>query len=907
MLHREKVLAHAEKRLTAQGRRKPAELLSLYKKFLKIENHRLQLKHYSGGGGRETAQQRATVVDITLRHLFEPAGSKDSSVNDLALVAIGGYGRGELNPCSDVDIMFLQGDSVKIIPPDCAEVIQSILYTLWDVGFKVGHSTRTIPVAIKQANSDMFSKVALLESRFLAGDRALFDRFKTEFQRRCVRGFESRFLEERVANQRERHEKYGGTVYMQEPNIKNGCGGLRDYQNLLWVAYFKEGVATTEGLVAKKLLQEAERRRLERAYDFLMRVRTELHYLNKRAADVISMNFQLQIATKFQYQHKNALRRTEAFMKDYYHHARSMYQATELLSNRLCAAAATSRTGFFRALIHPEKEEHFDGFYSKAGAIHPEARDVFNQEPARMMRLFLHAQQRQLVLSLEMQQLIRRRLYLVDRTFQYARGNRETFHVILSKKGQVGRILRMMHEVDFLGRYIPEFGQLTCLVQHEFFHRYTADEHTLVCIEKLDQLIDTDEPKMADYRAMFQRLEDPFVVYLALILHDTGKASNARYHAEASAFFAQKVAARLQLSSPQRKTLILLVDNHLILSNTAQRRNVEDAATVAEFASVVKSQPNLHALMLMTLADGQGTGDENWSDWKESLVWALYRGTTKYLADGESYMREREIHREDVRRATGKKLAASFADEIEAHFDYMPDAYFQAYSPADVAAHIRLFRSFLEARYSSDEFSLAPAVQWIPHPSRGHSEVWICSWDRNEILAKIAGSFSVAQLNILSADIYSRGDNLVLDIFRVCTPEFRAVTDEKEIAQVERVLNEALRQESFDFGPLLNKTKRRRTLDMEIDVSTRIVIDNNVHPVYSLVEIQTPDRIGLLYHLLRGFASTGVNISLSRITTEKGAAIDSFYVTNAEGKKIRDPAEIEKLHKALQYSAEHSG
>jgi len=236
MLHREKVLAHAEQRLVAQGKQKPAELLSLYKKFLKIENHRLRLKHYAGGGGREIAQERAILVDIVLRHLFEPdSEASRRAVDGLALVAIGGYGRGELNPCSDVDIMFLQSASMKAVTPQSNEVIQAILYMLWDVGFKVGHSTRSIPGAIKQANADMFSKTALLEARFVAGDRALFDLFKAEFKRRCVRGFESSFLEERVVNQRERHEKYGGTVYMQEPNIKNGCGGLRDYQNLLCV------------------------------------------------------------------------------------------------------------------------------------------------------------------------------------------------------------------------------------------------------------------------------------------------------------------------------------------------------------------------------------------------------------------------------------------------------------------------------------------------------------------------------------------------------------------------------------------------------------------------------------------------------------------------------------------------
>src|SRR5581483_1765536 len=290
--HREKVLAHAEQQLALQGKESSAELLALYKKFLKIENHRLRLKHYAGGSGREIAQQRAELVDIVLRHLFEAAVEKSQSTHPqllgLCLVAIGGYGRGELNPFSDVDIMFLHATSLRQITPQLNEIIQLILYMLWDIGFKVGHSTRSIPGAVKQANVDMLSKTSLLESRYIAGDRKLCEEFKVEFVKKCVRGHEKQYITEREEDQRKRHEKHGGTVYMQEPNVKNGCGGLRDYQNLLWVSFFKEGVMTTAGLVEKRLLQEGERRRLDRAYDFLLRVRTELHYLNKRATEVLS-------------------------------------------------------------------------------------------------------------------------------------------------------------------------------------------------------------------------------------------------------------------------------------------------------------------------------------------------------------------------------------------------------------------------------------------------------------------------------------------------------------------------------------------------------------------------------------------------------------------------------------------
>ena len=889
--HREKVLAHAEQQLRSQGALDSKELLTLYKKFLKIENHRIELKHRAGGGGREICAQRASLLDIVLRHLLDTAMEGVPVLGKpprIALVAVGGYGRGEMNLFSDVDIMFLHPDKPKQLDPRLDSVVEKVLYTLWDAGFKVGHSTRSVRGAAQFANEDMQSKTAYLEARFIAGDAALFQEFHAAFLEKCVVGHVDAYIAARVKDQAARHEKFGRTVYMQEPNIKSGCGGLRDYQNLLWISFFKERVQTTAGLVEKKLINETERRQLDRAYDFLLRIRTELHYLNKKTTDVILMNQQVQIANKLNYPQKSILRRSEAFMRDYYQNARCIYGITELVSERLSIPPpALTGGGLLRFLRKPKpaKAETFDGFVSRDGRLFAESSNIFNQEPARLMRLFQHLQQRNLKLSADLAQLIRRRLHLCDRTFQYSKAARETFLAICSRKGEVGEILRAMHRIDFLGRYVPEFGSLTCLVQHEFFHRYTADEHTLVCIEKLDDLIDTTSPRLQAYRELFQKLEDPCVLYLALLLHDTGKASDAKQHAEASALFAQNVSRRLQLTAEQRKSLVLLVDHHITLSMTAQRRNLDDPATTAEFAGLIRTQPNLDALMLLTLVDGQGTGDENWSDWKESLVWQLYRNTSHYLADGEAFYRQRAAEREALHGTVRKKIAAEFHDEIDAHFEFMPERYFQTYSAPEIVEHIRLFRTFLTTRFSDEKMSLAPAVKWVAHPHRGHSEFWFCGWDRPELLARIAGSLAIARLNILSADVFTRADSLVLDIFRVCNTKFEAVTDEKDMALVAKRLQQALDAEHYDFAPLLAKLLKKSGshLAQELDFSTRIGIDNDAHPVYTLVDIQTPDRLGLLSNLLSAFSQSGVQIALSRIATEKGAAIDTFCACACAG------------------------
>ena len=300
--HLEQVLAHAENQLAATGQKRPTEVLPLYQKFLKIEEHRLRLKHQAGGGGREICARRADLVDVLLKHVFAgaaAAASEEKAAGEpLALIAIGGYGRGELNPFSDVDVMLLHRQRARKISPYLEEMVEQLLYLLWDSGFKVGHSTRSIKEAIAQANRDMLTKTAMLESRFLAGDVDLAQEFREQFRSKCVAGHEREYVEMRMQDQVARHKKFGDSVYMQEPNLKNGCGGLRDYQNLLWMTCFKEGSLTTNQLVGKDWSSETDQRRIERAYDFILRVRTDLHYATGRATDILHLNMQEQIARR---------------------------------------------------------------------------------------------------------------------------------------------------------------------------------------------------------------------------------------------------------------------------------------------------------------------------------------------------------------------------------------------------------------------------------------------------------------------------------------------------------------------------------------------------------------------------------------------------------------------------------
>jgi [protein-PII] uridylyltransferase len=317
----------------------------------------------------------------------------------------------------------------------------------------------------------------------------------------------------------------------------------------------------------------------------------------------------------------------------------------------------------------------------------------------------------------------------------------------------------------------------------------------------------------------------------------------------------------------------------------------------------VKNQWNLDALMLLTLADGQGTSAEAWSDWKESLVWQLYETTSHYLSDQEAFFKQTKIERDLLQERVTNVLGPDFAEEVDAHFEFMPDNYFRAFEVEEIVSHLRLFRRFLEHLYLSDEPALSPSIEWHAFPQQGHSIASFCAWDSQDLLAKIAGSFAVVPINILSADIYTRDDNVVLDIFRVCDPRFRAVTDTRDQALVEKTLRDALTNDNFDFAPLLDRARRqvvRRASGSAVDFPTRVTVDNKAHPAYTLVQIQTPDRLGLLYELLAAFGERGVSIALSRISTEKGAAIDTFYVVDRAARgKITDSRSIEALQERL--------
>jgi [protein-PII] uridylyltransferase len=899
----EKVLRHAERELVNQSHLRPTDLLDIYRRFLKLEEHRLRLEHNHGEGGRELASRRADVITVMLRHIWNGAREthKKSHLDKaprIALIAVGGFGRGELSPFSDIDILFLYPNEGSKTAVQVNDIVQHILYMLWDIGFQVGHSTRTMQELVNQANGDLRTKTSLLEARFLCGDEPLFAEFEKTFQRRCLHGHEKEFMEWRVADQIDRHEKAGNTVFLQEPNVKNGCGGLRDYQNLIWIGKVKRGLANTQQMVDAQLLTPTERKQLDRAYDFLLRVRTELHYQQKRAGDVLTLRLQGEIADAFHYQHRTILRRMEAFMRDYYENTSLLYNLGSTLANRLCGVGHPKRARWAFLPFAATHREEIDGFVLENGELEAASTTTFSDEPLRLVRVFLIALQHHAELGPELKLRLRRRLYLVDRGFIYQTAVRETLLAILSRKGQVGQALRTMHELGFLGRFFPEFRPLTCLVQHEFFHRYTADEHTLVCIEMLDRIIDAKEPPFSKYKAIMQQLARPQLLYLAMLLHDTGKSENSRRHAEASAANAVRVARRMRLKGTDLSTLVFLVDHHLTMSEIARRKNLDNEQTILEFARIVQNQERLDMLMLLTFADTQGTGSgRTYSDWKDLLLWQLYHRTTAALSGAAEFLAMAEKARAETKERLQKNLDRQFdPGEIEAHFENLPASYFETMSEELIREHISIVHGFLKYQLTHEDASLQPMVHWRHFPDQGHSEVTVVSWDRDHIFARVTGSFAACNLTILKADIFTRTDDIAIETFFVATEKLEAVTDPRDRDAFEKVLKQAMSMEQYDFNlAFARKTKPRLPAYDRSQMATQVSTDQDASSANTLLDVQTADYPGLLYRIACALVEEGVNIVSARITTEKGAALDTFYLSDKDGKKITSEKILQEL------------
>lgn len=897
--------------------------LAACKEFLRSEMAGLRERHRAGSSGLTICRERALIIDALLIHLFDYAltsfaAKKGPVPAPVALVALGGYGRGELSPWSDVDVMFLFPTKTK---PAEAKPLQEhltdeILYLLWDCGLKVGHSTRTIDEAFAEARKDILTKTALLEARRVVGAEKLYDTFSQAYRSYYASENPKDYIGARLDDQANRRAKFSNTVFNQEPDIKSGVGGLRDYQNAVWMARVKLDISTIDELATQKYLRADDLAAFRRAYDFLLRVRNELHFLSPRATDVMNLDMQPRIAENLGYTEPEMLARVERFMQDYYRSAQTIFRVSKLVEDRLALAIGRNGNGdkrsFKESLLASrfQRTKRIDGFVLRGRELAAESPDVFIDDPVRLVRVFRHLQTLEATLDFHLAELIRTSLPLLTREVAHSLDANVSFRTILSEAGAVHPILAKMHDLAVLGKFIPEFDELTCLVQHEYYHRYTADVHTLNAIRELDRIYTEAEPITLKYRAAIHETTDPSLLYVTLLLHDIGKAEGIRGHADSGVRLAGPLLDRLGLSAAERELVLFVIKNHLAMARFWQKRDVDDPSTATAFAELVGDPDRLRHLYVHTFCDARGTAADLWNSYKDTLHTTLYRSTFERLKHGAAVdARLEEKKKMTQQELIEKTIPGISADEINAHFGLLPDRYFIHTDTAEIGLHIQMVNRLLRSITTADSVgSLRPIIDWKDDLNRSLTVVNVVTWDRAGLFYKLAGAFSVAGLSILGAKVISRTDHIAIDTFYVVEPGRGPVQSASAQEKFAKTIEEAL-VANRDLLPDIMAQAKKYAATRYLSTATGDTLHSSFPPtvdVYhelsmerTIVEIQARDQIGLLFRLAKTISDHNFDITFARIGTERGVAIDTFYIEGANNEPVENPDRLHALRDAL--------
>jgi len=797
-----------------------------------------------------------------------------------------------------------------------AHLPSEILYLMWDCGLKVGHSTRTIDEAFNEARKDIQTKTSLLESRPVAGSQKLYDTFAQAYRSYYISEDPKGYIAARLDDQENRRKKSANTVFNQEPDIKSGVGGLRDYQNAVWMARVKLDISSIEELAAQNYLRSDDLAAFRRAYDFLLRVRNDLHFMSTRATDVMSLDMQPRIAENLGYDEPEMLPRVEHFMQDYYRAAQTIFRVSKLVEDRLALTIGRNGSGGARSFRETLLASRFartkkiDGFVLRGRELVAEKPEVFREDPVRLIRVFRHAQQLEASLDLHLAELIRSSLPLLTRDVAHSHDASVCFRAILSEAGAVHPILTRMHELGVLGKFIPEFDALTCLVQHEYYHRYTADVHTLNAIHELDRIYTEAEPITLKYRAALHETTDPSLLYLTLLLHDIGKAEGIRGHSETGVRLAVPILERFGVDPADRELVSFVVKNHLAMARFWQKRDVDDPQTAAAFAELVGEPDRLRHLYVHTFCDARGTSADLWNSYKDTLHTTLYRSTFERLKHGAAL----DASLQEKKKMTQQELIAKAIpgvspDEINAHFGLLPDRYFIHTDTDELALHIQMVNRLLKSITTADSVgSLRPIIEWKDDLNRSLTVVNVVTWDRAGLFYKLAGAFSVAGLSILGAKVISRTDHIAIDTFYVVEPGRGPVQSATAQEKFARTIEEAL-VNNKDLLPEIQAQAKKIAATRYLSAPSGEALHSSFPPtvdVYhelsmqrTIVEIQARDQIGLLYRLAKTISDHGFDITFARIGTERGVAIDTFYIEGANHEPIEDPGRLHGLRDAL--------
>ena len=857
-----------------------ADLLAVLKKASAEGRQKARAALLADGGGLNCAYRISWLQDqiITVLYNFATAHIFPRQKDKFAVTAVGGYGRDTLAPGSDIDLLFL------FLPRPAEEThkaVEFMLYVLWDMGFKVGHATRTVEECIALSKSDMTIRTAILEMRYICGLQRLETELETRFDKEIVTGTGPEFIAAKLAERDERHRKAGDTRYLVEPNVKEGKGGLRDLHTLFWISKYYYHVRDQAELVKLGVLSKHEYRLLEKADDFLWAVRCHMHFLTGKAEERLSFDIQREIAEAFGYHTRPGLSAVERFMKHYFLVAKDVGDLTRILCAALEDQQAKSipgLTGVISRFTHRNRKIAGSvEFVEDRGRIALADPEVFKRDPVSIIRLFHVADINGLEFHPDALKRVTRSLTLIDNSLRENDEANRLFMSILTSKRDPALILRRMNEAGVLGRFIPEFGKIVAMMQFNMYHHYTVDEHL---IRTVDVLSEIDKSRAEELHPLANKLisgiEDREALYVAVLLHDIAKGRQED-HSIAGARVARKLCTRFALSQKQTEIVVWLIEEHLTMSMVAQTRDLTDRKTITDFADRVQSLERLKMLLILTICDIRAVGPGVWNGWKGQLLRTLYYETELLLAGGFS-----EVSRKERANAAAEALHAALTDWSQKDRNTYTKLHYQPYLLSvpleDQIRHAHFIRQ-------ADKAGQALATTVRTDSFHAITEITVLSPDHPRLLAVIAGACAAAGANIVDAQIFTTSDGRALDTIHV-SREFADDADElRRAATIGRMIEDVLSGRKR-LPEVIATRARNRKKSKAFVIPPSVNITNSLSNKFTVIEVECLDRPGLLSEITAVLSDLSLDIQSARITTFGEKVIDTFYVTDLVGQKI---------------------
>ncbi|MFT3689767.1 MAG: [protein-PII] uridylyltransferase [Paenirhodobacter sp.] len=848
--------------------------------------------------GRDTIVHYARMTDSILRaahHIattrLHPAPNATGG-EQLAVLAVGGYGRTEMAPSSDVDLLFL---TPWKITPWAESVIESMLYILWDLKLKVGHSARTVDDCLRLAREDITIRTAMLEQRFITGEEKLAERLNDTLRNQLFRSTGPEFIEAKLAERTERHRRQGGQRYVLEPNVKEGKGGLRDLQTLYWIAKYIHGVNRAAELVPLGVFTPEEYRNFRAAEDYLWAVRCHMHLIAKRASDQLTFDMQVDVAARMGYTDTAGRRAVEVFMQDYFRHATVVGEVTRIfltaLENRHVKRAPT-----LKRLLRRRKPLKAP-FIDDNGRINVTDRKAFLADPLNFLRIFEEALRTGLLLHPDAMRVIAANLDVIDDEMRNSKEAARIFLDMLLRHGNPERLLRQMNELGVLSAYMPEFEPIVAMMQFNMYHSYTVDEHTIQVVSTLAQ-IERHElvEELPLSSSILEGGVNRRVLYVALLLHDIGKG-RPEDHSILGAQIARKVAPRLGLNAEECETVEWLIRNHLLMSDVAQKRDLSDPRTIREFARQVKTRKRLDLLTVLTVCDIRGVGPGVWNNWKASLLRRLHTETARALDHGLEDL-NREQRSDEAKRALREALVGWEAKDIRAEAARHYPPYWQGLSTETHIIFAELLRGI-----GDDEIR----IDLHPDPDHDATRAAFALADHPGIFSRLAGALALVGANVVDARTYTSKDGYATAVFWVQDAEGHPY-EASRLPRLRTMIERTLKGEVVARDALKDRDKVKKR-ESKFRFPTHISFDNDGSDVYTIIEVDSRDRPGLLYDLTRALAAQNVYIASAVIATYGAQVVDSFYVKDMFGLKLgkaKQESLDRKLREAIARGAERA-